>query len=189
MVSEGIPLEQYQCSLAKRWIPANSRCFQNSEYLTNTFIAKASAFPEAHLCNRQGMALVLSIDEDYWTLLNDLHYMFGEQGLAKLYLCHKDSEHRHRKINEENLRSCLIWLRQSPTKWRLEIQFAKVPKGQPVIKSENGKHVTSVGSSGGPHWQAVNMGAGNGVDLLPSDLHQQMQALSVIPEAETWPMG
>ena len=170
---ERVPLEKYHSSLARRWIPADRKCLQNAEYLTNTFIVKASAFPEEHLCNRQGMALVLSLDEDYGTLLDDLHYMFGEQGLAKLYLYDKNSEHRCRVISEENLGDCLIWLRQSPTKWRLDIQFVKRPKGLIVIPEEQSKDVAFAGCIGWPEWEVLDMEAGDEIELLPNNVHQK----------------
>ena len=74
------------------------------------------------------MKLVLTREEDFDTLMDDLDTMFGGQGIPKLYLCHKISGARECPIKERNLAQSLIQLRTWPTKWKIEIEFPRKPK-------------------------------------------------------------
>lgn len=173
MVSEPIPLENYHSTMAPRWIPPDRCCLQNSQYLTNTFIVKASAFSEEHLFNRQEMAFVLTLDEEFETLLNDLQYMFGRQGLAKLYLCHKDSMHRCEAIQETNLATCLIRLQKSPTQWGIDIQFAKRPRGMRSMPSGHENDDASERSSGLPGRGLLDVVVDDNPGLSPSNVRPE----------------
>ena len=117
----------------------NKSCLSDGSYLANTFSVSTSVFPEDHVLNRRDMLLVLTREEDYGTLLNDLDLMFGRQGLPKLYMCRKSSCHREYAIHSENLAQSLYRLQMSPSKWRLDVKFPKRTRSahMPSMEEEN----------------------------------------------------
>ena len=128
MPSSWVPHNHCHSTSARQWIHPNSDCLKDGFYLNNTFTVNASAFPEEHISNRCGMKLVLTREEDFDTLLEDLDLMFGRQGTPKLYLCRKISGLRDCAIKEQNLAHSLIQLRTWPTKWSIDIEFPRRPK-------------------------------------------------------------
>ena len=138
MAHSRIPHDHHHSRAARRWIPANKSCLSDGSYLANTFSVSTSVFPEEHILNRRDIFLVLTREEEFGTLLDDLNLMFGSQGLPKLYMCRKSSHRREYAIQSENLVQSLYRLQTRPSRWRLDVQFPKRIRSAQVPCEEEG---------------------------------------------------